>query len=160
MGFPLVVNGIFNSSQYIVQLCVKLLWGGVIMSYLQNRFSQNVSCKISQVFASIFVAAPMILIANLFDHLNEFALLSLLCLIAVGMGIILNGFYTYMLSLSPEHTGLLSSIANILGTIGCVILPYFFVVLKVSKHTQWYMVFTVAGIGQAVTSLLFVLYAK
>lgn len=69
--------------------------------------------------------------ANSISLMNFPFMICLIGLIAIGMGISLSGYYTYLLSLSPEHTGLLSSIANVLGTLGCLMVPYFFVALNV-----------------------------
>ncbi|KAI6219305.1 MFS domain-containing protein [Aphelenchoides fujianensis] len=137
-----VENGLFSAAPNVCQLLMKMLWATTMDKLKRKRLSNTAACKISQAFSSVTVGALFVLLAFVGRCDRPIWSLLILCSITMCFSIAISGFYTSLLSLAPQYTGTLTSIAMMSGHLGRLVTPKIVPLFnKSGTMAEWSMVF-------------------
>ncbi|KHN79584.1 putative transporter C02C2.4 [Toxocara canis] len=156
-------NGIYTALPSLSQLIFKNVLG-VLSDRLKqaNLIRPTAACKLFQAVSSFGAAITLISLALFVDCTNPSLAVILLILIAFCMSAITPGFFTSLLSIAPQFTGIISSCSMVFGTLGNIAAPNLIggFILKTGALEEWKLVFYVSAGICVFTGCVFMIFGS
>uniref|UniRef100_A0A0N4ZCE9 MFS domain-containing protein n=1 Tax=Parastrongyloides trichosuri TaxID=131310 RepID=A0A0N4ZCE9_PARTI len=112
-------NGLISASPHVIQFIAKFAWS----TFLENlqkkdKISPTNASKLSQLLSGLFVFFSFIFIPLTLDCTKPIYTIILFICTASGFGFCVCGYYTSLLNLAPQYTGVLTSISMVVAFLG------------------------------------------
>ncbi|CAD5220046.1 unnamed protein product [Bursaphelenchus okinawaensis] len=126
-------NGFYSALPHLGQAITKILWGIFIDDLkIRGKISQTTSVRVSQSFSCILVGIIMLIIRHNMDCDDVNVVAVMFVLLGLALGPSTSGFFTSLLSLAPLHTGTLTSLSMLIGSLGMIACPWIVNMVRVN----------------------------
>uniref|UniRef100_A0A0K0E8J9 MFS domain-containing protein n=1 Tax=Strongyloides stercoralis TaxID=6248 RepID=A0A0K0E8J9_STRER len=159
---PLHQNGLFVMIPYIAMLIPKNIFAIISDNLKKSRIlTPTMACKIFQSFGNFGTAIAFFGLAFYVDCTTKVLFTLLLIFYGISFSCGVSGFYTSILSIAPNYTGLMTSICMIFGMIGNATSPNIFSILnKNGTPEEWSRMYIAIAIVNICSGIVFLLFGS
>ncbi|PAV79180.1 hypothetical protein WR25_24184 [Diploscapter pachys] len=155
-------NGLLAAIPHFFNAATKFFWG-VFMDYLRQKkiLTATQACKLSQGLSMLLICVSFLLLCFVDCDTPVWIAISLFTLLCFSFGLSVSGFYTSLLSVSPNNIGILSSICFVLGYLGRIATPQLISYFKtIGTAEEWRGVLLVYAALSFISSVIFTLWGS
>ncbi|VDD86252.1 unnamed protein product [Enterobius vermicularis] len=155
-------NGFYSSLPNIFLCGAKVLWG-IAMDALRRKgiCSPTATCKLSQWFSNITLTVVFLCLAFFVDCTRSTFGVVLMCGFGIGYSASVSGTFTSLLSLAPNFTGTISSLAMLFGIVGRLLAPDLVGLIRVyGTIKEWRLIYITLAVVSMICCIQFGIFGS
>uniref|UniRef100_A0AC35UDR2 MFS domain-containing protein n=1 Tax=Rhabditophanes sp. KR3021 TaxID=114890 RepID=A0AC35UDR2_9BILA len=157
-----MANGVYSAVPFLFQVVLKMGWSFFVSKLVkENKITLNTSAKLSQFISGITTAIFFFLIPLTLDCTKPYITVLLLAIGTSGFDLLSCGFLVSLLSIAPNHTGLLTSLHTMNGIMARIGAPYLFSLFRTTGTPEdWKNILWLIGGLWLFVSIIFTIFGS
>ncbi|GMT31968.1 hypothetical protein PFISCL1PPCAC_23265 [Pristionchus fissidentatus] len=153
-------NGIYTTVPFIFQLVTKLILSFIADKLKQKNILTPTECAVFfQTLCAVGATVSTLCLALLPSCERPWLAAIFLALLGASVSANVPGFFTALLSIAPQHSGMMTSIARTSASIANVVAPMWFTLVTILKPDYtWPIIFVTIAILNTISGVVFYFY--